>query len=184
MAGSQNIRKAARVLDAGGVIAYPTEGIFGLGCLPDDREAVGRILDIKSRNPEMGLILIISAVHQLDGWTDLPDRDLSLALDNGDPVTWILPAAADVPDWIRGSHSSIAVRLTTHPVARALCDAVDFPLVSTSANVSGHLPARNAWVLRRQFGSLVDYIVPGLCGPATGPSEIRDLLTGEIVRPA
>jgi len=183
VAGSQNIRHAARVLEAGGVIAYPTEGIFGLGCLPDDIVAVARILEIKQRDPAMGLVLIVSTISQLGDWVDLPDTHRPLSSSDTRPVTWIVPATEAAPWWIRGDHPGLAVRMTTHPVARALCDEVDSALVSTSANVSGHPPARNAFVLRRQFGTLVDYIVPGSCGPASGPSEIRDLLTDEIVRP-
>ena len=184
MAASQNIRHAARVLHAGGVIAYPTEGVFGLGCLPDDYEAVSNILAIKARDQSKGLILIISDIEQIEDWIDVPTTGLNLESPAGNPVTWIIPASDDVPVWICGEHDSIAVRLTTHPTAIALCDETDSPLVSTSANISGHPPARHSLVLRRQFSSLVDYIVPGECGPATGPSEIRDYLTGEIVRPA
>jgi len=89
-----------------------------------------------------------------------------------------------VPRWIRGDHAGLAVRTTAHPVANALCREVDSPLVSTSANVSGRPPATSIFVLRRVLGSLVDYVVPGDCGPARGPSEIRDLETGKTLRPA
>jgi L-threonylcarbamoyladenylate synthase len=184
MAASQTIRHAARVLHSGGIVAYPTEGVFGLGCLPDDVEAVSEILAIKERNQSKGLILIISDVEQIEAWIDLPTTGLNLKSPGENPTTWIIPASYDVPVWICGDHDSIAVRLTSHPIAQALCDATDSPLVSTSANITGHAPARNSLVLRRQFGTLVDYIVPGECGPATGPSEIRDYLTGEIVRSA
>ena len=184
MAASQTIRHAARVLNSGGIVAYPTEGVFGLGCLPDDFEAVSEILAIKERNQSKGLILIISDVEQIEAWIDLPTTDLDLKSPGENPTTWIIPASNDVPVWICGDHDSIAVRLTTHPIAQALCDETDSPLVSTSANITGHAPARNSLVLRRQFDTLVDYIVPGECGPATGPSEIRDYLTGEIVRSA
>lgn len=184
MSHSQSIRKATRILLDGGVIAYPTEGVFGLGAVPDDFEAVGRILTIKERDPGMGLVLIVSEPWQLAGWIDMnPD---SVALESSDihPVTWIVPATDEVPWWIRGEHDSIAVRQTTHPVAHALCVDADSALVSTSANISGRPPARNSYVLRRCFGSLVDYIVPGHCGPARGASEIRDLKTGKILRSA
>lgn len=184
MAASQPIQRAARILRDGGVIAYPTEGVFGLGCLPDDFAAVSRILQIKERDPAMGLALIAAHLEQLDPWIRLPENSDSLASSDDKPVTWIVPATNDVPAWIRGDHDGVAVRLTTHPVARALCDAADSALVSTSANVAGQPPARNAFVLRRRFGALVDYIVPGECGPALGPSEIRDLLTGKTLRPA
>jgi len=184
MAASQNIRHAAHVLYAGGVIAYPTEGVFGLGCLPDDYAAVSEVLRIKTREQSKGLILIISEAEQIADWIDLPLTGLDLCSVQGTPVTWIIPASDDVPAWICGDHDGIAVRLTTHPVAKALCDETDSAIVSTSANIAGHAPARNSLLLRRQFRTLVDYIVPGECGPVAGPSEIRDYLSGEIVRPA
>ena len=184
MVTSQNIRYAARVINRGGVVAYPTEGVFGLGCLPDNFEAVARILTIKKRDPGMGLVLIISDIDQLAGWTDAPLDSDSLTSTLEKPVTWIVPATAEVPWWIRGDHAGVAVRKTEHPVARALCRETDSPLVSTSANISGRPPARSVYVLRRVLGALVDYVVPGECGPAHGPSEIRILETGKILRPA
>ncbi len=184
MAISQAVQKASRILNGGGVIAYPTEAVFGLGCLPDDCNAVGRILDIKQRDPAMGLILIGSGMEQFDQWVNLPENTADFPSDCDKPVTWIVPAANNVPYWIRGDHAGIAVRLTTHPIARELCQAAGSALVSTSANISGRPPARNSFVLRRQLGTLVDYVVPGECGRASGPSEIRDLESGKIVRPA
>ena len=183
MATAQHIGKAARVLLDGGVIAYPTEGVYGLGCIPDDVAAVMRILEIKERDADMGLVLIVSDIGQLEGWIDVAE-DAVPESSADKPVTWIVPATARVPYWIRGRHESIAVRQTEHPVARALCEATDSALVSTSANISGRQPARNVHLLRRQFGDLVDYIVPGDLGGAAGASEIRDLLTGKVLRPA
>jgi len=184
VAGSQNIRHAVRILRAGGIIAYPTEGVFGLGCLPEKQSAVSEILAIKGRDPSRGLVLIVSDPGQISTWIDFPHTELDLASTSDRPVSWIIPASDDAPAWISGDHDSIAVRLTTHPIANALCTNADSAIVSTSANITGHAPARNSLLLRRQFDSLVDYIVPGECGPARGPSEIRDYLTGEIVRPA
>ena len=181
---SQNICYATRVINRGGVIAYPTEGVFGLGCLPDDFDAVARILTIKKRAPDMGLVLIVSDVDQLDGWIGSQLDDGSLASSLETPDTWIVSASEEVPWWIRGKHAGIAVRKTEHPVAKALCQATDSALVSTSANISGRPPARTPYVLRRTLGTLVDYVVPGECGPAHGPSEIRILETGKILRPA
>ena len=183
MAVNQNIRRAARVLLDGGVIAYPTEGVYGLGCLPDDVDAVARILEMKRRDVDMGLILIAADLEQLDGWANLPG-DVELPSSDDQPVTWIVPADDAAPGWITGKHSGIAVRMTTHPVARALCAAVDSPLVSTSANVSGRPVVPNAHVLRREFGALVDYVVPGELGGAGNASEIRVLDTGATVRSA
>ena len=177
------IARAADVLHKGGVVTCPTEGLYGLSCMPDDPLALLKLLAIKRRDPSKGLILIAADKTQLDDWIapggeQIPDPDPSR------PTTWIVAAAEHVSPLLRGRHATLAVRLTTNPIAHALCTAVDSPLVSTSANFSGQPPARNRYVLRRKFAACVDYIVPGECGPAKGPSEIRDLQTGKILRPA
>ena len=150
----------------GGVIAYPTEGVFGLGCMPDDDEAVVRVLSIKRRSPTKGL-----------GDNEFPELDVSR------PTTWIAPARAHVSPLVRGDHPGLAVRLTSNATAAAICRAVESPIISTSANIARQRTVRNSLVLRRKFGACVDYIVPGACGPSSGPSEIRDLATGEVIRP-
>lgn len=178
------IARAADVLLQGGVIAYPTEGVFGLGCLPDDINAVARILRMKRRDAAKGFILIASKSEQLDGWISLPGNIELPDPDPDHPLTWIVPAGPLANPLLRGDHAGLAVRLTSNPIAAAICDAVDSPIVSTSANISGKPTARNRYVLRRQFARRVDYIVPGDCGPATGPSEIRDIVTGKVLRPS
>lgn len=173
---------AGRIIRDGGVVAYPTEGVYGLGCMPESAYAVARILDIKKRDASKGLIIIASKSTQLADWialtgdTTIPEPVL------GQPVTWIVPATAHVPGWIRGDHEGVAVRITNHAVAGGLCEAADSPIVSTSANITGRPVARNGFVLRRNFGHLVDYIVPGECGPAATHSEVRDLLSGQTLR--
>ena len=176
-------RRASDVLLAGGVIAYPTEGVFGLGCLPDDVEAVERILAIKQRSPRKGLILIAARAAQFNDWIDPSVRDVLPDPDPQQPVTWIVEPAARVPAVVTGDNPGLAVRITTNPTAAAICNAVDMPIVSTSANVAGRPVARNTFILRRSFAHLVDYVVPGECGPASGPSEIRELETGRVLRP-
>ncbi len=174
--------KAAEVLLGGGVIAYPTEGVFGLGCLPRDTDAVQRLLDIKKRDPSKGLILIAANASQFDDWIDLPDAVVIPEPDPTQPITWIVPASSRVPPVVRGDNAGLAVRITTNPVAGNICRSVASPVVSTSANLSGQAVAPDEETLRRQFGDLVDYVVPGACGPASGPSEIRELLSGKILR--
>jgi L-threonylcarbamoyladenylate synthase len=177
------VTRAAEILLRGGIIAYPTEGVFGLGCLPYDLAAVRRLLCIKQRDASKGLILIASNTDQLEGWASLPDdRPLPLPIPEH-PVTWIVPPGPRVDPIVRGNHEGLAVRLTTNPVAAAICEAVDSPIVSTSANLSGKPTARNRLVLRRQFAQRVDYVVPGDCGPVSGPSEIRDLISDKVLRP-
>lgn len=177
-----SLKRAADALLGGGVIAYPTEGVFGLGCLPDDNAAVARLLRIKKRSPAKGLILIASRPEQLSGWVQDEDLGQLPPPDEARPVTWIVRPTPSVPPIVTGGHPGLAVRLTTNPVAAAICEAVDGPVVSTSANITGRAVARNNYLLRRQFGGLVDYIVPGSCGPAAGASEIRNLHTGDVLR--
>ncbi len=175
--------QASEVLLGGGIIAYPTEGVFGLGCLPDDIDAVARILAIKERSPRKGLILIAAHPGQFDDWIDPAVRGALPEPDPLRPVTWIVKPSSRVPALVTGDNPGLAVRITTNPVAAAICVAVDMPIVSTSANVSGRPVARNSFILHRNFGHLVDYVVPGECGPASGPSEIRELETGRVLRP-
>ncbi len=179
---NMSARYASEVLLGGGVIAYPTEGVFGLGCLPDDIDAVERILRIKQRSPRKGLILIAARSGQLDAWIDPAVNGALPEPDPQQPVTWIVRPAARVPSIVTGDNPGLAVRVTTNPIAAAICDAVSMPIVSTSANVAGRPVARNSFVLRRNFRRLVDYVVPGECGPASGPSEIRELETGRVLR--
>lgn len=182
MAAKLSISRAADILLGGGVIAYPTEGVFGLGCMPDDNDALLRLLTLKQRDPGKGLILVASTRKQLDDWV-LPDGSAIPDADPARPTTWIAPAKDHVSSLVTGDHASLAVRLTSNPIAAAICDAVASPIVSTSANIAGEPVARNRIVLRRKFGPYVDFIVPGDCGPGRGASEIRDLATGKILRP-
>lgn len=175
--------RATDILLRGGVIAYPTEGVFGLGCLPDDERALQRLLDIKRRDAGKGLILIAADAQQFDGWIDLPEGQFLPDPDPTHPTTWIVPPGPRVTELLRGAHENLAVRITTNPTAKTLCQAVNSPLVSTSANLSGKPTARNRFVLQRQFANVVDYVVPGDCGPASGPSEIRDFTSGQVLRP-
>ena len=177
------VTHAARILLSGGVIAYPTEGVYGLGCAPDDAAALEKLLAIKGREPGKGLILIGADADQLAPWIDLPEGRSLPDPDPGHPVTWIVPPATDVNPLVRGDNPGLAVRITSNPTAAAICRAAGLPITSTSANLSGHPTARNRWVLRRQFASRVDYVVPGDCGPVSGPSEIRDFLSGKVLRP-
>jgi L-threonylcarbamoyladenylate synthase len=176
---------AARVVRGGGVVAYPTEAVFGLGCLPRDAHAVGRILAIKRRSSGKGLILIGADFAQLERYAVLPPeprRSEVLASWPG-PNTWVLDARADTPRWITGAHASVAVRVTAHPLAAALCRAVGDALVSTSANLSRRQPHRSLLKLRRDLGRRVDYVLAGPLGGLAQPTVIRDARSGRTLRP-
>jgi L-threonylcarbamoyladenylate synthase len=178
------LKQAVRAIRAGAIVAYPTEAVFGLGCDPDNLEAVWRLLALKQRPVEKGLILIAASFDQLVPYVEPLDAGIEkkvLASWPG-PVTWLLPARPQVSPLLRGSHRTIAVRVTAHPVARVLCAALGHALVSTSANVAGGRPARDVLAVRRIFGESVDYIVPGKVGSLGRPTEIRDALSDSVVR--
>ncbi len=177
-----HIKQAAAVVRGGGVIAYPTEGVFGLGCDPQNEEAVHRILFLKQRSVAKGLILIAASLEQLSVFIDFPEdcRDRVCSTWPG-PVTWVLPARAGVPRWLRGDHRGVAVRVTAHPLAQALCLEAG-ALVSTSANRGGVLPARSANKVRAYFNDDIDYIMPGEIDLTLGPTEIRDAVSGKVLR--
>jgi len=174
----------ARAIRQGGVVAYPTEGVYGLGCDPANQHAVLRILQIKERPIEKGLILIAADFMQLEPWVEaLEPSLLNPVLDSWPgPVTWLLPARRDVPVWLRGAHPTLAVRVTDHPLTAALCREVGYPLVSTSANRSGQEPARSAEAVESTLGPQIDGILDGPVGSLSGPTEIRDGYTGRVIR--
>ena len=186
MAGTLAIRRAGALVRAGGVVAYPTEAVWGLGCDPLDANAVARILAIKQRPASMGLILIAADVAQLAPWIEPLTADLEARVTATwpGPVTWILPAQPWVPDWVHGGRGSIAVRVTAHAQSAALCRATGFAIVSTSANRSGKPPARTGIQVRRWFGDEVDLILDGATGGRDRPSEIRDAVSGRRIRAA
>lgn len=169
---------------AGGVIAYPTEGVYGLGCDPEDFEAVLRLLAIKDRPWQRGLIVIGADRAQLARYIGTLTAGQERRLGESWPgaMTWIVPAAPDTPPWLTGTHAGLAVRVPGHTLARDLCRACRTPLVSTSANPSGRPAARSALAVRRALGDTLDYVLPGAVGGRAGPSELRDLRTNRVLR--
>jgi L-threonylcarbamoyladenylate synthase len=185
MATGLRLLPALQALASGGVVAYPTEAVYGLGCNPFDESAVASLLAIKGRAARKGLILIAADQTQLlPLLRPLPPewQDRLNATWPG-PVTWLLPVADWVPDWLTGGRNTLAVRVTDHPIAAALCHAWGGPLVSTSANRSGLPAARTALQVRSRLGQAVDAVVPGPTGNRQQPSEIRDMASGRIIRP-
>jgi L-threonylcarbamoyladenylate synthase len=182
-AHSFKLREAARLLRNGGVIAYPTEAVYGIGCDPLNRDAVLRILQIKRRPIEKGVILIGSRIEQFLPFIKPPTPSIREQLDQTwpGPVTWLLPCRPETPVWLRGSHPTLAVRVTGHPLAAAICDAFGGPVVSTSANTSGRPPALTAIQARLRCPG-IDLYIAGPTGGRRQPSEIRDARTHAIVR--
>ena len=175
---------AVECLHAGHVIAYPTEAVFGLGCDPSNEGAVRKLLRLKGRHESAGLVLIASDFSQLKAWIAKVENSLiNRAMQTWPgPVTWLFPRAACVPDYVAGTHSTVAVRITAHGPSRALCEAFGSALISTSANHTSARPARTAAEVHDYFGSGLAGILEGELGGGEKPSEIRDLVSGNIIR--
>ena len=180
------IRRAADVLHRGGLVAYPTEAVWGLGCDPENANAVQHLLALKRRDPAKGLILIAADIAMFTPYL----RDLKPALIEQlqvswpGAVTWLIPDNHCASPWISGGRDTLALRVTAHPVAAALSRAFGGPLVSTSANPQGLAPAKTLMKVKAYFGNTLDAYTPGSIGHAARPSEIRNLLTGDVIRAA
>ncbi len=180
-----NVEKAVQTLHQSGVIAYPTEAVFGLGCDPMDEQAVLRLLALKSRPVSKGLILVAAGLEQLVNFiAPLSTADIErLQQTWPGPVTWIVPANNNAPSYITGGRQTIAVRVSAHPVVVALCRGSGHALVSSSANKSGQPPAMTTSEVEQQFTRQLSCIVDGGVGGRDAPSTIIDLATNKILRP-
>lgn len=180
------LKQAAQTVRDGGVIAYPTEAVYGLGCDPLNSQAVLRLLALKQRPMAKGLILIAADQAQLAPYMAPLSNEQQAKLDATwpGPVTWLVPARTETPRWLRGQYDSIAVRVTSHPLASALCRELGHALVSTSANPAGKTPARTSLKVRQYFGDQLDFVLSGPLGDQAAPTEIRELTSGKIIRPA
>lgn len=182
--GRWHLRQAVHCLAAGGLLAYPTEAVYGLGCDPLNPDAVMGLLALKQRPMAKGLIVVASHWEQLSPFV-LPltaRQQQRMLADWPGPVTWVVPCHPDTPQWLRGDHDSLAVRVSAHETVTALCAAWGGPLVSTSANLSGRPPCRSALAVRRQFGAQIDYVLPGPLGDRARPTRIHDARSGRVLR--
>ncbi|VAW75674.1 Threonylcarbamoyl-AMP synthase [hydrothermal vent metagenome] len=179
-----HVSQAVRCFRAGGILAYPTEAVFGLGCDPANPDSVLQLLALKQRNIHKGLILVAASIQQLQRWIAPLPRKQERQLSNSwpGPHTWVLPAADHCPDWLTGGRDTLAVRVSAHPVVQQLCQSTGQAIVSTSANRSSGSPARSMIQIRLRFPTGIDYYLPGALGRLKQPTRIRDLQTGHVIR--
>lgn len=169
----------------GDIFAYPTEAVYGLGCDPDNEAAVTKLLGLKQRSVSKGLILVARTYSQLLNYVD----DKSIPMDKRTeifsswpgPITWLLPASKNAPNWITGGSGLIGVRVSQHPLIQELCELFGKPMVSTSANVSSFPAALSENQVKNYFTDQV-VLIPGELGGALNPSMIRHGLTGNVIR--
>ncbi|REG82663.1 L-threonylcarbamoyladenylate synthase [Marinomonas pollencensis] len=174
----------ADIVRQGGVIAYPTEAVWGLGCDPFNESAVKKILSLKSRAIEKGLILVAGNAAQLAPWTETLTTEAAerLISKTAIPTSWVVPDTQITPPWVRGQHASVAIRLSQHAPVQALCAAFNGTLVSTSANPAGLDPAMSKEEVIAYFGDGIDAIYDAPLGGNSQPSQVKDLLSDTLFR--
>ena len=177
------LNRFSKAVLQGAVFGYPTDTIWGFGCHPLIASSVMRILKIKNRPLEKGLILLSSRLDYCLPYLDAaPDSLEAIRQPADQPTTWIVNASEACPLWLRGKHPGIAIRITDHPFVAAVCQRIESPLVSTSANRAGAPSVRNLLQLRRQFGSELDYLVSGYQTGQGVASKIKFLSDGNTLR--
>ena len=182
---SESIAAAVAAIRQGGVIAYPTEAVWGLGCDPSNSAAVQRICSLKQRSPSKGVLLVGSNIEQVTPLLQsLNDKQQATILATWPgPVTWVLPNTMGFSDDITGGRDSVAVRISAHPVIKQLCDKFNGLIVSTSANLSGKPPAKTLESVQLTFSESLDYVLAiGSTEQNMAPSQIFDGRTGQRLR--
>ena len=179
------LREASRIIRQGGIVAYPTEAVFGLGCDPMNGRAVRRLSVLKRRPPHKGYILVGGDFSQLRPFckplTTAQWQRVQQSWPG--PYTWIFPETPLCPSWLCGDEAGVAVRVSAHPTVIALCARCGHALVSTSANWSGEPPAKDWQTVEKQFEGQVDYIVrAAVSHPEGKPTMIRDAVSGQRIR--
>jgi len=178
------LNEAIATIRQGGVIAYPTEGVYGLGCDANNQAALNKILAIKQRPMEKGMICLAADWQAFADWiTKIPsERQKEIAASWPGAITWLCPATTKVPALVKGNSNKVAIRISAHPIAHALCQQSETLIVSTSANLTGHPPCRSAAEVSAQLGDKIDYLIDGPLGGRQTPTPIRDALSGEYLR--
>lgn len=180
------LQQATKTLKSGGLIAYPTEAVYGLGCDPLNKSAVLKLLTLKKRPIDKGLILIAANFEQLAPYLLYDAEMLTKILPTWKlkdvAITWIIPSQPWVPQYLTGKHQSLAVRVTNHPLSKALCEDFNAPIVSTSANPNKKKSASNALQVQNYFHKYNIHIIHGLTGENKQESMIYDAVSGNKLR--
>jgi len=180
------MKTALETFQQGGILAYPTEAVFGLGCDPDNDQAIEKLLAIKERPVEKGLILLAANYSQLLPYIDdskIPqDKRFTVLSRWPDGITQLVAKNVNTSALLTGRFDTIAVRVTSQPDVVALCNASNKPIVSTSANLSGEIPAKTWQEIPDNLIEKIDFIIKGQTLGFDQPSTIIDALSGDIIR--
>ncbi|MBI4531340.1 MAG: threonylcarbamoyl-AMP synthase [Candidatus Latescibacteria bacterium] len=176
------VGEAVRCLQAGGVLVYPTETVYGLGGDPFHKDVVERIRAIKEREENKGFLLLIPTMSVLEGLVgEIPEvgQQLMERFWPG-PLTFVLKGRSGLPSWLIGEDGTVALRVSSDPVVQAIVAMWGRPLISTSANRSGYPPALSVERLDPAIAGAVDLVIDGGCRSCPHPSTIVDVSSGGV----
>lgn len=179
-----DVNLLAKHLHQGDIIAYPSESVYALGCDPNNELAVRRLLAIKRRPENKGFILVGSSFSDFESFVE-PVSPAAMAQVESTwpgPVTWVFPKGSSVSSLVSGDFPSLAIRVSAYPFVRKLCLAFGGPIISTSANINGHPPARDVRTVELIFGKIIDVIWPAPVGGLLKPTPILNAITGDVIR--
>ena len=182
MPENSQIQQAVNIIRSGGIISYPTESVFGLGCDPLNETAVNRILQLKKRSVDKGLIIVASNLEQLDPYIEISIEEEQKILNEKAGTTWLVKKSPLTPIWVSGKHEKVAIRVSKHPLIIKLCQSLKQPLISTSANPSGSAPATTNQQSNHYFSKNVDLYIDYQSERSGQPTQIKDITTDVIVR--
>lgn len=182
MASDFAIRHAAHIIKNGGIIAYPTDTIYGLGCDPYNAKAVEQLNVVKQRSLNKQFILLASHVNQVKDLLLIDENEQKKISENATPTSWIINASETVPDWLTDSSHTLTIRISNNNTIKKLCDALGHAIISTSANLSGKRPAENTFRLHKYFHHKVDKILAANKSQAGKSSKIIRLCDNHIFR--
>ena len=174
-------KRLSQIIHAGGVIAYPTESVYGFGCDPLNKTAVKRILKIKQRSVNKGLIIVAADIKQIKPWVQNIPATIWQKVVNSYATNWVLPKSDLVPYWVSGDHQTVVVRISQHQIVQDICKYLGQPIISTSANVASRIELTSCIKVRKQFGKHLDFIVAGKVG-GLAPCRIIDPLNNLVLR--
>ena len=182
MSENHQIQQAAKTIQNGGVISYPTESVFGLGCDPLNESAVNKILRLKNRAVEKGLIIVAGDLIQLKPYIEISIEEEQKILNEKSDTTWLVKKSPLTPNWVSGKHDKVAIRVSKHPLIIKLCQSIKQPLISTSANPAGSAPATSSQQSNHYFSKNVDLYVDYQSERSGQPTQIKDITTDVIIR--
>jgi L-threonylcarbamoyladenylate synthase len=190
MASDFSIRHAAHIVKNGGIIAYPTDTIYGLGCDPYNADAVERLNVIKRRSSNKQFILLAGHINQVKDLLLFDKSEQKKITANAEPTSWVVNATPTTPEWLTRSSNkgdndnhTLTIRISKNDTVRKLCDALGHAIISTSANLSGKRPAENTFYLHKLFHSTVDKILATNKPLTSKPSKVIRLCDNHVFRP-